>query len=80
MKKHLFMAMLLVSFSSTAGTIERYKQRYSSLPCSGIQQVITDVEIRYKLSSDKKKNELRKKAKALRALWKERKCFGIAYH
>ncbi|OBU16267.1 hypothetical protein AYY19_03645 [Photobacterium aquimaris] len=64
--------------SSSALTIEQYKNQYGLLPCTGLETRIIsfDKKITMRLSnaSKKEKSDLKREYKALNILYKQKKC------
>ncbi|SMY33850.1 hypothetical protein PMAL9190_01309 [Photobacterium malacitanum] len=76
----LLVPILFASFhiSSSALTIEQYKNQYGLLPCTGLETRIISFEkkITMKLSnaSKKEKADLKREYKALNILYKQKRC------
>ncbi|MGF1723603.1 hypothetical protein [Photobacterium nomapromontoriensis] len=64
-----------------ATSVKHYKNKYAGLPCSGLVTAISNIEMKYKHTNNKKiKARYKKEVKALGILRKKNKCFGRAYH
>lgn len=80
MRLAILICLIFVS-QAQAASINHYKRQYAGLPCSGLASAISNIEMKYKHTNNKKKKaKYKKQAKALTILREEKKCFGRAYH